>query len=53
MIKNIFQYSEIRAHRFSGQAQSCSNILNKKVYSSENFQSKLCFSGQAKVAQKA
>jgi len=39
---------------FSGQAQSCSKVLNGKKYIqySENFQGKLCFSGQAQVAQK-
>jgi len=33
---------------FSGQVQSCSNILNGKEYIqySENFQGKLCFQGK-------
>jgi len=32
MIQNIFQYSEIRAHCFSGLAQSCSNTVVLKLW---------------------
>ena len=37
------------------KAQSCLKILNgkKDIQYSENFQGKLCFSGQAQVAQKS
>jgi len=40
-----------RAHCFSGQAQSCSKILNGKTYIqySEQFQGKLCFQGKRKL----
>jgi len=39
---------------FAWASASCSKILNGKKYIqySEKFQSKLCFSGQAQVAQK-
>jgi len=44
-----------KASCFLGQAQSCSNFLNGRKYIqySEKFQGKLCFSGQAQVAQKS
>jgi len=53
--KKYIQYSENFQVKlcFSGQAQSCSNILNGKKYIqySEKFQGKLCFSGQAHIAK--
>jgi len=57
MVKNIayIQYSKFKAHSvFQGQRKLL-KILNDKKYIqySENFQGKLCFSGQAPAAQKS
>ena len=50
--KKYIQYSEIfQGNCFSGQAQSCSKILNGKKYiqCNEKFQGKLCFQGKRKL----
>ena len=54
--KKYIKYSEHFQGKLcsSGQAQSCSKILNGKKYMySAKFQGKLCFSGQAHVAHKS
>jgi len=45
MIKNMYiQYSEFRAHCFSGQATSCSKVLkDKKYFNTEKFQGNSVF----------
>jgi len=57
MVKNIayIQYSKFKAHSVFQGKRKLLKILNDKKYTqySENFQGKLCFSGQAPAAQKS